>query len=253
MNKILNSFLHKIRPVLFKFANFSIKKTFSFENEMVQIYKNELIFSFDDIITNITYKDETWNHIKLMGTNMWNNTFRYKFLQKAISESLTDNMCENSKVKFENAEIKCISTNKNNDWIFLLFNKEFDFSYMVEFEACIHSVTSEFQFAFNFKSMTERFRFNLINNESLNFDVIHGGFFHDQIFQKPFSLTLDVFHNFRFAIERNFFTCWIDDIQIMRIKQKKILVKNGKFAFILWDSEKSKIDAVYRNINIYSI
>lgn len=253
MNKITNSICHRISPILYRISNSVVKQNYSINTKNIQYSKNELLFSTEEIINNLDIKDESWDQIKYIGDLMWNDLFKWKYLKKTIHINyLTENrICD--KVKLADASIKCNSSGKKNDWIFIKFKKELTTPFLVEFDALILTETTEFQFAFNYQSIGERYRFNLTNNKTLSFDVIHQGFFHNHIFSVPFSIKLNQQHNFKILVEESVFSYFVDDEMILSISQKIPIIKNGQIVFILWDSGKSNIDSIYKNINIYKI
>ncbi|MFA5329756.1 MAG: hypothetical protein WC384_18315 [Prolixibacteraceae bacterium] len=213
----------------------------------------DLLYSTNDILNNLRYKDETWNQIKYIGDYMWNDLFKWKCLKQTNKEHFIDNNCENTKVIVDNEHIQCKSCGKKNDWIYLNFTKTINVPYLIEFDAKILSKTTEFQFAFNYHSIGKRYRYNLVNNRILSFEVVYGGFFHSEIISVPFSLNLNRFYNFKILVTDNIFSFFVDDIVILSVNQKFPIIERGQLVFILWDSNTSNINAIYKNIQIYKI
>lgn len=251
MNRFLNSVCHRFLPLFYKGINFRIKKNFAKSELAFQIQKNGLLYTPSEILNNLQYKDETWNQIKYLETTMWNDLFKFNSLKKKYPTSIIDNDCQNNKVDFYEEEINCKSWGKKNDWILLKFEKALNEPYLVEFDAKIMTETSEFQFAFNYKDLGKRYRFNLKNNKILSFEVVYEGFFHNDIVTVPFSLILNKFYNFKIKIDRTQFQYLVNDKLILSIDQLKPIIDGGEIAFILWDSETSNLDAVYKNTTIY--
>lgn len=251
MNRFTNSICHRISPILYKIANRKVKRNYSINSNNIQCSKNKLLFSTQDIINNLEIKDEYWNQIKYIGDYMWNDLFKWKYLKRTnhVNYLEEDTIC--NKVKLTSESFTCKSSGKKNDWIFLKFIEELTAPFLVEFDSSISTETTEFQFAFNYLSIGERYRFNLTNNKTLSFDVVHRGFFHNHIYSVPYSLKLNTQYNFKILIEDSMFSYFVDDIMVLSVHQKKPILKNGHIVFILWDSGISNIDLIYKNINIY--
>lgn len=253
MNKITNFLCHKLSPFIFKRRDKKIRKNFYPCLMEVKYENKELLFSSDKILSEIIYKDNHWNHIKYIGIHMWNDLYKKAWLQQKNNNYLIDNECISKKITIEQNKIKCRNTGEKNDWIFLHFNKALNTPYCVEFEAKIEYETSEFQFAFNYQTIGKRYRFNLIKNKHLCFEVLNNGFFHTHIIDVPFSLELNKYYHFEIIISDNTFSYIVDKKTILCVQQKTRIVENGSIAFILWNSEKGEIDTTYRNINIYKL
>lgn len=253
MNRIVNSICHRISPILFKISNHRVKRNFSLNAEKVIFNKKELLFSNEEILNNLEIRDEIWNEIKHIGDYMWNDLFKWKILKKPILNKKNELNTNNSKVFKSEGGIHCKSRGKKNDWIFIKFNRILSSPYLVEFNAKVLTETTEFQFAFNYQSIGERYRFNLINNKILNFEVVHAGFFHNKIFSIPYSLTIGKQYKFNVIIENNIFSFLVDDETILSVRQKKRIIESGNIALILWDSGTTDIDVNYNNIEIYKV
>lgn len=251
MNRFTNSICHRISPILYKIANRMVKLNYSINLNNIQYSKNELLFSTEDIINNLEIKDESWNQIKYIGDYMWNDLFKWRYLKRTnfVNYLEEDTICD--KVKLTSESFTCKSSGKKNDWIFIKFEKVLSAPFLVEFDASISTETTEFQFAFNYQSIGERYRFNLTNNKSLSFDVVHKGFFHNHIYSVPCSLKLNTPYNFKILIEDFVFSYFVNDKMILSVYQKKKILKSGNIVLILWDSGISNIDSIYKNIHIY--
>lgn len=92
---------------------------------------------------------------------MWNDLYRNRFLQYTNKEDFIDNICPENKIQRKGETIVCESHNQINDWIFLRIPIQGQTTYSFEFKAIIHSVNTEFQLAFNYQSISKRYRFNL--------------------------------------------------------------------------------------------
>ena len=140
--------------------------------------------------------------------------------QKTNSDILQITIVTIQKLIFGDEYIQCKSCGKKNDWIYLKFKETINVPYLIEFDAKISSITTEFQFAFNYQTIGRRYRYNLANNRLLSFEVVYGGFFHSEIISVPFSLNLNRFYNFKILVTNNIFSFLVDDIAILSVNQK---------------------------------
>lgn len=254
MNRMLNSIGHRLKPILFRYNKYKQTKCFvpGEINDGIS-RRRRLIYAHEQISSRFEYKDEFWNSIKYLGDIMWNDMFRLlPVFKKKFSIDL-NNQCPNSKVSFQKDEIICKSRGVKNDWIFLKNNIIVDSSYTFEFEAKILNENSEFQFAFCYENIGNRYRFNLKNNRILSFEFVADGCFHNDILNKPLSLPIGEWVQFKITIKKNIYIYTVNNKDILCVKQTHGQVKsNTTFALILWDSNYSNINTSYRNLKLYS-
>ncbi len=255
MNKILNFLGHKIAPIIRAYRSFVVKKQFK-----LGISKNEnnyietLFFDHNQICQNFEYRDQSWDSIKYIGRLMWNDLFYIMpfFQKKHIEPNFPT---ENLKVVFKQDEFICKSSGMKNDWVFLKNGCMMDVPYSVEFQAKIFHENSEFQFAFHYQSIGNRYRFNLKKNKKISFEVIEKGCFHNDIFEVPLTLSIGEWTSFKITIFNDKYIYSVNNNIILSIKKiKKFNIKKDMcFAIILWDSDNSNIHTCYKDLKIYKI
>lgn len=251
MNKykfvILLKFMNLVRPILVK----RYHRYFSKAENNIYTHKNWTTYLDTETIINILkYKDNRWNHIKNISKLMWNDFYKLPFFQYNNKEILVNNKCSEDKIIKKDNHILCKSSNTHNDWIFLMIPlNEHKSELLFHFKAIIHNPNTEFQVAFNYQSIGKRYRFNLVNNKKINFDIVYNGFFIN-IAQKDFSLEMKKIHDFQLIQNNKYIQYIIDNKVIMNIEKKHNLLRDGNIAIILWDSANSNINVELSDFNI---
>lgn len=251
MKKLIFSFLYRVRIfILFYYRNKYKNKISYYEGDFPEY--NNVVMNNDEIIRRIIYKDNRWNYIKYIGQFMWNDMFKFPLFQYPIS--IIDNECKDFYIKREKDCIKCeISPKKDkNEWIFLQIPNKLSI-YELSFDAIVKTINTEFQIAFNFESIGRRYRFNLVNNQMIHFDIIENGIFHNELVSIPYSLKLNKVYHFTLKVYENRFQYLINNDVIMsiRINTKKLL--KGDIVMILWNSETNPINVIYKNLKLKNI
>ncbi len=249
MNKLLFVILYRLH---IKLQPYYHKK---YQSSLTPCYPNTVIFSHTYIegaalIKSIIYKDNEWNHIKHISKFMWNDLYRNRFLQYTNKEDFIDNICPENKIQRKGETIVCESHNQINDWIFLRIPIQGQTTYSFEFKAIIHSVNTEFQLAFNYQSISKRYRSNLVNNRELNFDIINDGFFLNSLMSTPLSLEIGVQHEFKLINTPQNIQYIIDQNIVMSLRLEKPYLTHGDIALIAWDSQNSNIKVEYSDLKI---
>lgn len=254
MNRIFYTLRHRLYPLVKNWNGYFINKSFLLEDKIIN---NEMelkpIYNHSQICNKLNIKDERWNQIRYIGAIMKNDMYKkFPFLKEKFLFNLNNELsCD--KVIFENEEIKCKSSGFLNDWVFLKNNCKINAPYVFEFEAKILFENSEFQFAFFYKNIGSRYRFNLKKNKLLSFEVVENGCFHNDIISKPLSLKIGEWTKFKITITNNYFIYNVDDEDKMIVKNNSLKKNedNSSFALILWDSNISNINTSYRNLYIH--
>lgn len=253
MNKIRNALRHRIYPFIRRRNRYFVTKCFLLGQKNHKYNeKLTLLYNHNQICSSLEIRDKRWSQIKNIDDIMKNDMYcKVPFLSKRLLFSSNDNF-ENDKVIFENKEIKCKSSNTLNDWIFIKNHCEIKEPYVFEFEAKILNENSEFQFAFFYKNIGNRYRFNLKKNKVLSFEVIESGCFHNDILSKPFSLPIGEWVKLKITITNNMYIYNVnhEDLLVVKNKHSKKIDETTNFALILWDSNLSNINTSYRNLNI---
>lgn len=250
IRKILFSILFRIRFLILLYNKNKYKGKILLLKEISPLpWQNLKTYNHDQIITKLQYKDNTWNHIQNIHLLMWNDIFKLPLLQyKGIK--LEDNFCPETKIYKRNNQVICqIKKGIPNEWIFLLIPNNSD-TYEFSFKAKIGSINSEFQIAFNYESIGKRYRFNLVNNKSLNFDIVENGTFYNQLYSIPYSLKIDTIYKFTLQVHKNQFKYLINDKKIMGIELKTKNLLKGDIALILWNSSPNPINVIYEDFQL---
>lgn len=146
------------------------------------------------------------------------------------------------------------SFSRENEWIYYHV-KNFEKNVLIELNVTFHSVFTEFQFDFFHKSIYERLRLMVIDNNKLVFEIVSKGFFFTDLRTVPFSFELNKKYNVRIIILENAYSFVVDNKTIMTVEDKKGTTHNCyDLAFILWDNKPhSDIHITIQDFNIFSI
>lgn len=142
------------------------------------------------------------------------------------------------------------SHSKENDWSYLYTNKrlgDFQLSFDVEFQ----SVFKEFQIAFKHKSIFDRLRFRIIDNQLLAFEIVEQGIFYNQFKTTPFSYQLNRKYNIALVICNYEYSIYIDNEWKLTIQDNCRNFKDGGIAFVCWEpSFPSNIKCNVSNVSL---
>lgn len=250
IKKIFFPILFRIRFLILLYNKNRYKgKVFPLKADLPLTIQNPKIYNHNQIIAKLQYKDNTWNHIQNIHLIMWNDIFKLPLFQyKGIR--LEDNFCPETKIYKRNNQVICqINKGIPNEWIFLLIPNNSD-TYEFSFKAQIGTINSEFQIAFNYESIGKRYRFNLVNNERLNFDIVENGAFYNQLYSIPYSLKIDTIYKFTLQVHKNQFKYLINDQKVMGIELKTKKLLKGSIALILWNSSPNPINVIYEDFQL---
>jgi hypothetical protein len=245
--EFISYFNLKIVDSIFLFGrsynNYICKRNFKELNNYTTEIENRCLvneFSF----YKFEYKDENWNYAKKI--------YPLSFLRRiGIKKKVLDNICVNNKVTInagDNILIK--SFNLSGDWVYLVYNNNLSNNYCLSFSTTIYSIFTEFQIAFKHKSILERLRFMVVNNEKAVFEVVNNGYFSRAIVEKPFSFVLGKKYYIEVFVDQNTYSLVIDHIEIITILDKENKIKSGGLALIFWDSKKSSAAKKGSTINL---
>jgi hypothetical protein len=203
-------------------------------------------FNGRNIFDTFVYKDETWNYVK-------NIDKLFKYSSHFNKVNIDDNHCLNdNKISLiGNNSFIINSTNiKNEDWIYLYSKDLFPPNYSLEFSTIIYSVFTEFQIAFRHISIQQRYRFRVVDNEYLTFEIINNGFFFNNVLTIPFTFILKKEYTIRIEVFDNSYSFFVNNELLLGVKEKYIKsIYGGGLAFIFWDNkELSNIKLKIENI-----
>lgn len=182
---------------------------------------------------------------------MWNDTFKYKSFH--VSANIQDNDCLETFLIKRTNQLECYTPIFNkNEWIFLRIPNKLT-TYEFCFDAKIKTVNSEFQIAFNYESIGKRYRFNLVNNKTLSFDIVNNGEFFNNLIRENLSLNLEEWYHFQLKVHHNIFQYIINNRIILSIKLESKHLLKGDIVLILWNSDAKPIHVLYKNLQLKSI
>lgn len=247
MKKLIFAFLYRVRNFILVYNRNKYENRISYYKGDFPEYNN-VVMNNDEIIRKMIYKDNRWNNIKYIGQLMWNDMFKFPPFQYRIP--IIDNVCEDLYIKREENCIKCeVSPKNKNEWIFLQIPNRLS-TYELSFDAIVKTVNTEFQIAFNFENIGRRYRFNLVNNERLHFDIIENGIFYNELVNIPFSLNLNESYHFKLKVNENKFQYLINSNAVMSVQIKTEKLLKGDIVLILWNSNANSINVIYNNLNL---
>jgi hypothetical protein len=197
------------------------------------------------------FKDETWNYVKNI-----HKIFKYKSL--GIKLKCEDNVCENNKLLFINNNSFLVNSiggvGAHDDWVYLYSKESFPENYFLEFITTIYSGFTEFQIAFCHKDITERYRFRVVDNSYLSFEIVKNGFFFNDFRSVPFSFQVGKSYKIKIVIYKHIYCFFCEDKLLLRIDNNAKNILTGGVAFIFWDNkERSNIKLKLENISFYNI
>jgi hypothetical protein len=239
------------------FIRFFFRKSFKTLDKEIAIQKETLLYDAKSFYNGLVYKDETWNYIKAILPILAVTSLKLPVL-------VHNNECENKKVSFDNNKIKIQSKRLPlGDWVFLQFDKFIDNPYVLEFRTVVKSVFTEFQIAFNYSHLGKRYRFTVVNNECLSFDVVDFGYFFTSISKVPFSFVLGREYSIAIIAKENCYSFVVDGATIMTIKDNFAFNTKGGITLIFYHQTQgitakkgvtsSNIDLELNSVEIYSI
>jgi|GEM_PF-2123088 len=248
LKKIIFHFLYPIKNIYLLYSKKKYKKIVFPYNGTFPLYPKVLLNN-EEIISKLIYKDNTWNHIKHISDLMWNDIFKYTPF-KHYGKSLSDNNCQEKYIQRSQDYIICrVPAKEKNEWI-LLQLKHQENVYEFSFDSIIKSQNTEFQIAFNFESITRRYRFNLVDNKTVNFDIIENGDFHNELLSIPFTLELNKLYHFKLKVDKNKFQYLINEKIILSIFLKTKHILRGDIALIFWNSDIAPINIICNNFSL---
>lgn len=225
-------------------------KLYNFSTDEISFRRDSEILTSDELIENLIYKDENWNYIMNI-----HRMFMYRSI--GINIKLTDNICADYKVeKLSENKLAFKSKGLRDDWIYYYLNKSIEGNFVFEFNSLLNTKFTEFQIAFKHRSISERYRFRVIDNQKLVFETIHGGYFLNEIQSVPFSFELGKNYNIKLLVKNYFYSFIVDDKVIMTIEDTARLLSDGGIALIFWDDSlesSSNIDLLVENPHLYSV
>ena len=220
------------------------------------LYKNDItlwrkLYRISDLVPILDYKDETWNQVVYLKIFMLLHSVGLYSGEKREFNSILQ---ETKKVQItSDNHIKLISSGIYNDWIYLTtFNHNFS-NVRLDIHVKFNSIFKEFQLAFRHKSLFERLRFRIVDGTTLVSEIVTNGFFSSPISQIPFNLEIGRVYEMSLICLGGFYGLSIDGNSLMVIHDTQYSNQNGELAVVLWDNNKSNINAEIINLSLYGI
>jgi hypothetical protein len=242
----------KIKSFIFRigsnYNNYICQRDFkSLNNYSIEIKDRYLINDFN--FYEFEYKDENWNYVKKIHQ-------LFLFRRLGIKKQILDNICVNNKVTMNtknNILIKSVDIS-SEDWVYLIYNNNLSNNFCLSFSTIIYSLFTEFQIAFKHKSILERLRFRIIDNQKVVFEVVNNGYFSKPIVERPFSFVIGRKYYIELFVNEYTYSLVIDHIEVITILDKKCKFKHGGLALIFWDKkERSNINLMIDELKLESI
>ena len=161
---------------------------------------------------------------------------------------------ESTKVKkLGNSSYIVLSKYKKNDWVYF-FTDNISYDYMISLKIIFHSSFKEFQIAFKHRSIFERLRFRIIDNNRLVFEVVAKGVFFNELKVLPFSLDMNRKYDIDVVVMKDVYAFCVDGEALMTIVDKQHLFEDGGAGLVFWDEEfPSNIHVTILEMNILKI
>lgn len=154
---------------------------------------------------------------------------------------------------------------KFDTWVWLVGKEKQPKTYCVEFDFITHTKSREtLQICFNTNSLAQRLRWNLKNNQNLEFEVVdHGYFLHSQQWsnlRKPCSIPLHKRVHVKFVCINNVFAVYYDNELKMAVRIKDYEAKPNYWYLIFWngtpnnefkEKQDNYMDFEISNLKIY--
>lgn len=190
-------------------------------------------------IDNFAFRDEGWADIKSIAKLLYcSRRFAISEMDAPVTAC---NYCaplcvQENKISVERCEkIKM-------RWVFFKYREAVPANYAVEYVLTMFSEFTEVQFAFNYSSLVKRFRFMLIDNRRLTFDIVDKGAFLASLRTVPLRLRLGRQYRIRIEICGSEFCFFVDGICHMRIDCSAIVrhTSGTTFALVYYEAGDSR-------------
>jgi hypothetical protein len=251
MNHLIKKIAYKLRSAksfvdeiryrrIFRF----LQKTIVLESKSLPIETpNEWSLTYSELKTLFVCKDESWNHVKQLKVIL--NRRRY-FLNTAV----IDNDCSISKVIFGEHCLFVEAPRKQDNWVYCILKYDFGNQYLLNFNVTLQTCFHEFQLAFMHRSLFERYRFRVVDNISLDFEIVGKGYFFHKILSVPFSFEIGKCHNIKLIIAEAKYQFIVDNQVVLTVSDAARWYNSGELALIFYDWE-GKDDIRLKIENMY--
>jgi len=143
------------------------------------------------------------------------------------------------------------------DWVQLYTDRNLPEKYHISFSAVVKTEFTEFQIAFRYRSITDRLRFMVVDNNRAVFEVVRHGIFFGTIHSTPFSFDLEKEYKIDIFINGNKYYFSVNGSVLLSVIDRSLRASlfrpKGGTALILWNNKAdsdSNIKAQISNFNI---
>lgn len=164
-------------------------------------------------------------------------------------------------IKHCNGNLIINTDEKIDTWIYLVSKQKYPSTYAVEFDFTPHTEMEEMlQIAFCAHSLARRFRFNLIKNKNLAFEIIDKGCFTYYLngkgwgsFKKECSLPLHKVAHVRLEVIENVYALYFNKELVMAVEVGKYVPASTNLYIIFWNGveEEKKMNLEIGNFKSY--
>lgn len=242
----ITRFPREIKERRFRFLEKKLKRQFPAINQYYQKPPSpRYSASLTKLLKHLTYKDENWNYVVNLESLLKSRYYGRK-------PTLKDNPCDPKKLTIiDEMSVTIDAPAKPNNWIYWYLEQDLGTSYILEFDTTIRSHFTEFQIAFKHLGIADRYRFRVVDNKSLVFEVITKGFFFHGIQSTPFSFELNRPYKIRVEVINSSYAFVVDNEIVLAVRDKSKLLKEGGIAFIFWDQfGREEIKLALNNITL---
>lgn len=140
---------------------------------------------------------------------------------------------------FSNNTLKIRTDSASNHWVYLASKTKQPTTFALDFDFITHTPCKEtLQVGFQSSSLAERFRFNLVDNKEIKFEVVDDGFFtFNSLWDKyriPYSIEEGRKLNVRLECIESNFILYIDNDTVMAIHVNGYIPKESNWYLIFW-------------------
>jgi hypothetical protein len=230
----------------YRFISSRLKAQFkAIDSCQPSVISESLRLSFVDMKPWFVYKDESWSHVQNLNLILEQ--------KRSGKQAIVDNNdCKPYKWKLLDECMIVDAPKQKNNWVYLLLDYELGSEYLFNVDVTLQSLFHEFQIAFRHHSIAERYRFRVVDNASLDFEVIGKGYFFHKVLSVPFSFTIGKCHNVKLAVKDNAYYFLVDNAVVMSVFDSAKWFTGGSLALIFYDWQGTNdIKLVLENLSLH--
>lgn len=213
---------------------------------------NKILDRVMKIESDFVILDESWAMIR----NLHSNCVKVALGNSTITnEAAFDNHLIRSDYKsFVWTLNNLKSPRRKENWVYMFSQNKLDDSFVIKFKTKISTFFEEYQIAFRFNDIFNRYRFRVVDNKRLVFETIINGIFVNEMISVPFSFDIDVYYDIELIVYGQYFIFSVDGKPVLTVNEINKLIDGGSFAFIFWNQQDdADIDLYLSDVRIYKI